>query len=321
MISVVIPIFNVELFLRKCLDSLSAQTYPEVEFILVDDGSTDNSGRIAEEYAAGDGRFRVFHTENHGLSCARNYGIDKSLGEWIMFVDSDDIVEPDFCRTPYAEAVKNEADLVIFQAFNKKKERTRKTACSPCLGIVDAETAVEYGYRTAWNKLYKKELFKNIRFPEGRLYEDIATTHKTMLAARRIVIIPDYLYYHVYRKGSITHTNSLKSKEDAFLSTLERAEELESCNFRKEIYEQSVLIRTLRLLTVLIPGNDPLYRKAEEAADSFTRFPSNLPIKTRIMLMLWKTNKGLFHFICRISGKKVAAGQDTEKMSDTAHEV
>ena len=95
MISVIVPVYNVEPYLRKCLDSILAQTYRNLEILVIDDGSTDGSGRICDEYAGRDERIKVFHTENHGLSCARNLGLDNANGEWIGFVDSDDWIEPD----------------------------------------------------------------------------------------------------------------------------------------------------------------------------------------------------------------------------------
>ena len=111
MVSVIVPIYNVENYVKKCLDSLAAQTLKDVEFILIDDGSTDNSGKIADQYSS-DPRFHIFHTENRGLSAARNYGIDQSHGEYLMFVDGDDWVAPDYCRIPYETAITNNADLV-----------------------------------------------------------------------------------------------------------------------------------------------------------------------------------------------------------------
>ena len=307
MISVIVPIFNVESYLRNCLDSLAAQTFPDVEFILIDDGSTDESGIIAEQYAD-DARFRVFHTLNHGVSWARNYGIEKSRGEWLMFVDADDRVEPDYCRKPYEAAVRNGADLVIFQRYKEKKGKIYKSSRTIPVGITDKETAIKYGHNTAWNRLYRRELFSKIRFPEGRVYEEIATIHKTVLAASKIVIIPDHLYYYVYRKGSITHTTSLKNKKDAFISALERAEELKAYGLRKELYENSVLTRALGLLACSNADDDLLYRKAEEVADSFCSFPSGMRMKHKMMLRIWKANKHLFHFICRVSGKKILRG-------------
>ena len=125
MISVIIPVYNVGDYINKCLASLAEQTMDDCEFIVIDDGSTDNSRIIIDEYCK-DPRFHCFHTNNRGLSAARNLGIEKAHGEWLMFVDGDDWVEPDFCRAPYRAAMDYEADLIIFQSFLEKKNKTRK---------------------------------------------------------------------------------------------------------------------------------------------------------------------------------------------------
>ena len=126
MVSVIVPVYNVEKYVRQCLESLKAQTLEDVEFVIIDDGSTDSSGRICDEYSI-DSRFRVFHTENRGLSAARNRGLDEARGEWIEFVDSDDWVLPGFCEVPLKAAIENNADLVIFQrAPTNEKGRIKR---------------------------------------------------------------------------------------------------------------------------------------------------------------------------------------------------
>jgi glycosyltransferase involved in cell wall biosynthesis len=112
MISVIVPVYNVEPYLRKCLDSIVSQTYQDLEILVIDDGSTDGSGKICDEYKR-DQRVRVFHTENAGLSAARNLGLDKAHGEWIEFIDSDDWVEPDYCRIPLELAESHKAYLAV----------------------------------------------------------------------------------------------------------------------------------------------------------------------------------------------------------------
>ena len=116
--SVIVPIYNVASYVRKCLDSLKNQTMKEIEVICIDDGSTDESGRIADEYKSNNFPvFRVIHTDNRGLSAARNRGIDEARADWLMFVDSDDWVDERFCEIPYKAAIKNRADMVIFNHY------------------------------------------------------------------------------------------------------------------------------------------------------------------------------------------------------------
>ena len=297
MISVIVPIYNTEKYLPKCLDSLASQTYPDVEFILIDDGSTDNSGAIVDQYK--DPRFRVFHTGNHGLSAARNFGIEQARGEWLMFVDSDDWVEPGFCEIPYQAAVHDGADLVIFYTYNVKNGRGKVRNPSTHTEIIDREKAIKNGSTAVWNKLYKRELFTGIHFPEGRVCEDIAITHKILMKAKRIIMIPDHLYYHVYRKDSISNCHSVKNKSDAFVFALERAGDLESFGCTEEVYKSELISRAFTFIFFADTSEVQIYRKAEEIIDSVTGIPSYLTWKKKVLLMVWKTNRPLFHLIRR----------------------
>lgn len=297
MISVIVPIYNTEKYLPKCLDSLAAQTYPDVEFILIDDGSTDNSGAIAEKYT--DPRFRVFHTGNHGLSAARNFGIEKARGEWLMFVDSDDWVEPGFCEIPYQAAVQYDADVVIFSIYKIKTRKVKRDKRSSTIEIIDFENAIRCGGVGVLNKLFKRELFTRICFPEDRVYEEIATTHKILMLAKRIVMIPDTLYYYVYRKDSISHCFSIKNKRDALISSLEKAEELGSFGCAEDVYKPGLISSAITFLVMADPSEDRVYLKAGKIADSVKGIPSYISWKRKVLLWVWKTNKPLFHLIRR----------------------
>ncbi len=297
MISVIVPIYNTVKYLPKCLDSLALQTFPDVEFILVDDGSTDNSGAIADQYT--DPRFRIFHTGNHGLSSARNFGIEQARGEWLMFVDSDDWVDPGFCGIPYQAAIKNDADLVIFHSYHVKGGRVSEEKCSASTEIIDKEKALKCGGVAVWNKLYIRKLFDGIRFPEGRAFEDVAVTPKVLMQAKRIVMIPDRLYYNIYRKNSLSNCRSVKNKRDAFVLSLERAGNLGSFDCAEDVYMPGLISSAIIFLGIATSSDDQLYRKAEEIADSVEGIPSYLSWKKKVLLMLWKTNKPLFHLIRR----------------------
>lgn len=306
MISVIVPIYNTEKYLQKCLDSLTAQTFHDVEFILIDDGSIDNSGIIADQYT--DSRFRVFHTENHGLSTARNFGIEQARGEWLMFVDGDDWVEQDFCGIPYQAAVKYDADIVIFHTFTVKNGRNIGEITAVPTEMIDQEKAVRRGGIAVWNKLYKRELFDGIHFPEGCVFEDLAVTHKILIRAKRIVMIPDRLYYYVYRKDSLSRCFSVKNKRDAFVLALDRAGDLESFGCAKDVYEPELISRAMTYMVFADSSEYQLCRKAEEIVDSVTGIPSYLSWKKKVLLMIWKTNKPLFHLI-RISLHKLGVFQ------------
>lgn len=305
MISVIVPIFNVEDYFPRCLKSLNEQTYNDAEFILIDDGSVDRSGKIAESYT--DSRFRIFHTMNHGLSAARNFGIDMARGEWLMFIDGDDFVEPAFCEKAYNAAIKNEADIVIFQAQfmkNEKPKMLRWGGGNAPVGIVDAETAIKYGGSAVWNKLYKRELFQTVRYPVGRAYEDLAVTHKVVFSANRIIMIPDVLYHYVYRKDSIGNTRSAKNKRDGFISALTYSRDLKEHGCTEELYLSMLWTKAILFLMTAYPSPDTVFHQAEEVVDAIPGIPRFIPLKYRMLLRVWKLSPSLFHFICRILGLK-----------------
>ena len=170
MISVIVPVYNVEPYLRKCLDSIVNQTYRDLEILVIDDGSTDWCGKICDEYAGKDGRIRVFHTENRGLSCARNLGLDNARGEWIGFVDSDDWIETDMYEVLLKRAEETEADIVECGVLEEHPNRTGKrqeylvTGTEAVIMLIHRELS-----NAVWNKLWKKSCFDKIRFPEGRI--------------------------------------------------------------------------------------------------------------------------------------------------------
>jgi len=305
MVSVIVPIYNVEDYVKKCLDSLAVQTLEDVEFILIDDGSIDNSGKIADQYSS-DSRFQIFHTENRGLSAARNYGIDQSHGEYLMFVDSDDWVAPEFCRVPYETAITNNADLVIFQAYRVKNGKTKKynrATKNISAGTIDNYTAIKCGSNVAWNKMYKKDLFNNIRYPEGRVFEDIATTHKLIHIAKSIYMIKTPLYYYVNRKNSITHTLTNSILDDQFTSGKEKYEDLILYGYSAEEFKPILWSIAIRYLIHKRPCKEEKYIQATQIVDSIIGIPKRISIKNKLLLTAWKKNKKLFYLLCKATGK------------------
>lgn len=200
LVSIIVPVYNIERYIKKCLESLCRQSYSNIEIIIVDDGSTDSSGEICDGFAVGDARVKVFHKKNGGLSSARNYGILKAKGEYIALVDGDDFVKKDFIEAMVKKAKEKDADLVIC-GFNdivpKEELLSGEDAAARLLTSQDNLEIV------AWNKLYKKELFKDIRYPEGKKYEDSLTTYKILAEAKNVVYMPKSLYCYVSRPGSI----------------------------------------------------------------------------------------------------------------------
>lgn len=298
LISVIVPIYNVAPYLRKCLDSLKNQTMDEIEVICIDDGSTDGSGEIAEEYVSDQWPiFRVLHTENRGLSAARNRGINESRADYLMFVDSDDWVESEFCRIPYEAAIRENADLVIFGALTEKGGKVYKDRKRP-FGLIDEFTAHEFGGTAVWRRICKDYLFKDIRFPEGRVFEDIAITHKIVHQAIIIFSIPDNLYHRYIRRNSISQTKKARNYTDLFASALERYDDLISYGYPKE--KINLGQEAISYLVNTISCSESMYKEAVEIVNQIKGIPMTFTIKQKMALIIWKIDKRLFFCLCKV---------------------
>lgn len=298
LISVIVPIYNVEKYVRKCLDSLKAQTMKQIEVICIDDGSTDNSGRIADEYRSDEWpKFKVIHTENKGLSAARNCGIDEALAEWIMFVDSDDWVDERFCEIPYHAMIENKADMTIFGIYNVKDGRIKDWFKNDIpTGMIDELTAHEYGTVFVWNKLYKRKLFGICKFPEGKVAEDIALTHKLVHLSKAILFVPEPLYYHLYRKDSISNTHTISVQIDKFISSEQRFGDLLSYGVPKEKIEADLCASAMGFLVNTKPGNTELHVRAFNIMNSMEVVSSSFTKQQKCLLHIWKRNRKIFNF-------------------------
>ena len=210
MISIIVPIYQVEKYLRRCIESLIHQDYQNIEIILVDDGSPDKCGTICDEYAHKDIRIKVIHQQNGGLSAARNAGIDIAQGDFLMFVDSDDWVEKDFCSHALQKVTETASDIVVFGYNDIYGERSVKHSIDEKdekkYSVEDALLELHGGkiLSFAWNKIYKAELFKTgIRYPKGRLFEDIGTTYLLFEKANAIYLASGATYNYQKREDSI----------------------------------------------------------------------------------------------------------------------
>lgn len=216
-ISVIVPVFNVGGYLEKCLDSLLAQTYPNVEVILVNDMSTDNSGSICDAYAAEDGRIQVVHlSQNRGPSAARNEGIRRARGDYISFVDADDSVEPELLEKLYKSLAEAGAEISICGADGIQL----KSGSGKVYGQAEAVRCLACGYPfnlVPWAKLYKAELVKRNLFQEDIYYsEDLLFLYSVLKQARQVVYRPDVLYHYNQREGSQMQSGASERKLTAF---------------------------------------------------------------------------------------------------------
>ena len=241
-ISVVVPIYKVEKYLCRCVDSILAQTFTDFELILIDDGSPDNCGAICDEYALKDARVRVIHQENRGVSVARNSGLQAANGKYIAFVDSDDYVAKDYLEVLITSMTDTNADIAVC-SFTEVAEDTSDfvsvsdKACLPVefqandkmIALCNSDQITNY----LWNKLYKKDLFNEIRFPVNvAFWEDAAIMYRLFDLCEKVVFIDKTLYFYVFRSGSATKHVTINDVLAQYHVCMERLE------FLKEKYPE-----------------------------------------------------------------------------------
>ena len=229
LVSIIVPIFKVEPYLRNCLESIINQTYRNIEIILVDDGSPDGCGKICDEYSDKDDRIIVIHQNNKGLSSARNKGLDVASGEYILFVDSDDWIELNTCEVVLTIALNLHVDIVCFgnvESFQTGKSIIRTIDNSMIIEKKDILKQLLWGgdiHNAVWNKLFRRSLFKEVRFPEGRIWEDGAVMYKLIHFANEIYVTNHVLYHYIHRNNSISCGRySMKSVKDIIWAWKER---------------------------------------------------------------------------------------------------
>ncbi len=218
LVSVIVPVYNVERYLEKCINSICSQSYPHIELILVDDGSTDHSGEICDRYAEANSNIKVIHQKNAGQSKARNSGIDLAKGELLLFVDSDDYICDQMLERMYARMVQDQSDLALcgytFYDEDGKKQGTYTFPDEVKTGFQALMAYDKNGFLMTsiiWNKLYRKFLFDQIRFPVGRVHEDEATVYLLLDQCQKVSILAEPLYSYVQHSNTtMTSAYSVK---------------------------------------------------------------------------------------------------------------
>lgn len=220
-ISVIVPIYDVEPYLRRCIDSILAQTYRDFDLILVDDGSHDHCGAICDEYAGLDPRIAVIHQCNGGLSAARNAGIDwsfaNSTSKWLAFIDSDDFVLPEYLETLFSGAtLGTDVVCVDIQKLNAGDEVSPAGDCT--VRLIEAEDywLTQDAQNSSWAKLFRKSCFAKIRYPIGKIHEDEYVIYRIVFASRQIAFCPGKLYIYCLRADSITGRGWNVKRLDSF---------------------------------------------------------------------------------------------------------
>lgn len=319
MISVIVPVYNVEKYLERCVKSIAAQTYKDLEILLIDDGSTDKSGKMCDDFQQTDSRIKAFHKQNGGLSDARNYGIEHSAGEFISFVDSDDYIDEKMLETLHRLITENDADLAVCSAmdvFEGKEVTQVKEIKEFNLNKVESYKYMLRGdgIPSACNKLYKRQTVGNVRFPVGKLYEDGFFTPQILKRVEKTAVTSKPMYYYFRRADSITTKPFRKGDLDvieaydkcvkqvkelcpealpyaefryrnAYFNVLDKMLMRDDC---KEIPEYKQVVKYLKKHTVQIV-KDPGFGKMRRIAAVALKF--SVPLYKKILLTKQKIYK------------------------------
>lgn len=306
LISVIIPVYNVEEYLDRSMETVVAQTYQNLEIILVNDGSTDNSGQLCDKWAAKDARIRVIHQNNGGPSCARNAALDIASGEYILFSDSDDLLSSDLCKRLYL-SLTEDCDIAICDFEHVFPNVTYSFSNSHNVEYVDREDLIcKMWYQTgiipsACAKLYRKEIFAVHRFTPGLIFEDIDLLHELFWQARKIAYVHARLYGYVHRSNSITTTAFSQRDMDIFKVT-DRI--LRFCEDRPDLVKAARAYAVVAALRVYLnaPPKEEFSEGISQAKTLLCRYgkevlrDSNIRIKNRYALWLYFGCKPLLQF-------------------------
>ena len=248
LISIIVPVYNVEDYLDKCINSIINQTYTNIEIIIINDGSTDNSYEICKSYK--DKRIKLYSIKNKGLSGARNYGISKSKGKYLAFVDSDDYIEKDYIEVLYNNLIKEDADLSCCSLYEVFKNEIKNKSKKDKYYVMNSYETIEKTFTDeglnvyVWNKLYKKELFKNIKFPVNKNSEEIYVMYEIISLCEKVVYESIPKYYYVQRKNSIVNDTN-KINIDAIEASLHAIDYLN--NNKAVIHKKPTPIQVLHI--------------------------------------------------------------------------
>lgn len=312
LISIIVPVYKVEKYLEKCVNSILKQTYTNLEIILVDDGSPDKCGQLCDELAKTDDRIKVFHKENGGLSDARNYGVERANGEYIGFVDSDDYIHECMYEELY-KAIKKSGTSIAECGVTRVYKNTLRPHYEgeDYFLVLDREGYLkEYLenkrlYGSAWCKLIHRDLAKKIKFPTGKIYEDAFYTLELLKTVDKYTLISGNYYYYYIRENSIT-TRSFSSKDMDYIEIMNEIEDYTLANF--PIFKEQLLVRlTFSYISIFnqLLEVDNYKRKSEykilknKLKDNYFKVLSNkkAPKNLKAAMFLLSANERLYKFM------------------------
>ena len=318
-VSIIVPVYQVEKYIRQCVDSILAQTFTDFELILVDDGSKDKSGEICDEYAGMDERVKAIHKENGGLSDARNRGIDQAVGKYIMFVDSDDYIAPTMVESLYTHIICENADIAVcnfrftFDTASEKNFSTevKEEVLTGAEIFYNRKNERNYGIWTvAWNKLYKRETFGNVRFRFGKYHEDEFWANDIYQMDIKVVTIPECLYYYRQRDDSIMGKKNIARDFDIVEALQERIyiylkqQEYSDQAYKVMVFSLEYLEESKRLISN--ESEKTMFIRAEQCTKYIVRRlkKRKLPIVQKVSLLFIEINPCLI-FTVGIKFRKI----------------
>lgn len=312
MISVIVPIYNIKQYLPRCIESILNQTYKDLEIILVNDGSNDGSNIVCENYLKQDNRIVLYNKKNGGLSDARNYALDRMKGEYVTFVDGDDCIEYDYIECLYNLIQSNKdvsisiVDKVIFSKDDELKSIKEKNKCILSKEEIIKKMLLRNGAsHTAWGKLYKRELWDDIRFPLNRLYEDYLTIYKVFEHVEKVAYSDAKKYFYFQRNDSIMNSKLTINK----LSEVDVADEMNDYIINKypsckdESYDLKVSIYLKNLKNILNNNSNDFIEYQERIIDfikkekKYILKAKGILLKEKIKVIFLLINKKFFLFI------------------------
>ena len=309
-ISIIVPVYNVEKYVAKCIESIIKQDMEEIELLMIDDGSTDNSGKICDEWAAKDSRIKVMHIENRGVSSARNLGLELAQGEYIGFVDSDDYIHKSMYRVLYNTLIEEHADMVVCdfaKVYEGEKTPVNEQEHIDIYKFTNMEALMQlhkesFKWNIVVNKLYKRELFKEVRFTEGIIFEDMDIMHKIIYQCEKILYINQTYYYYYQRSGSILRSEYTLKKIDKVKVLEDRmrfAMQIKNKEFRQateKLYIDALFHNyvVMRFVLKMLPKQAKIIKKGYTSFIPNLLANPNFGLKHKIAMVLFWINTRIY---------------------------
>lgn len=322
LITIIVPVYNVEKYIKKCIDSILHQTYKNLEIILVDDESPDNCGTICDEYTQKDYRVRVIHKKNGGLSDARNIGLKIANGKYIGFIDSDDYIKRNMIQDLYNLLKEKNADISIcaYELLNEdEKPKANKSGKIYSFDSIEAIRELLMSKLITshcWNKLYKKELWENIEFPIGRKFEDIAVMHLIFEKAKRIVYKDEIGYYYIKRNNSIMKNVNESLVNDLRAMSIARENYIKKNVIQNNKYAEISEVKRIKMCYdyIILGKLEKLYNSTEYIKDykklkkymrkyKFKAINTQISFRKKVELCVLYLNRNLYKLIVSILGR------------------